>query len=274
MRVINTLDLTDTIEYLCKKVNYKLDERVFLMVQEASKRENSIIGKKVLSQMLTSYELAEKEKTPLCQDTGMVSVFLDIGQEVFLNGIPLEEAINIGVRRAYTSSFFRNSIVEDPIGSRKNTLDNTPCIIHTRLIPGDRICIRLLVKGFGSENASALKMFPPTSSKKDIEEFIVDTVREKGPNACPPLFIGIGIGGTADYALKLSKQALLDLEPMNEWELSILDKINSLRIGPAGLGGDSTALYVKVKSFPTHIAGLPVAININCHILRIGGTVI
>jgi len=274
MRKINTLDIAGIIEDLCKRVNYKLDETVISTIEEASRRESSPIGKKVLSQMLTSYQLAEEEKTPLCQDTGMVSVFLEIGQEVFLKGIPLEEAINTGVRRAYTGSFFRNSIVDDPIGTRRNTLDNTPCIINTRLISGDKINVKLLIKGFGSENATALKMFSPTSSKNDIEEFILDTVRERGPNACPPLFIGVGIGGTADYAVKLSKEALLNLEPMDEWELSILDKINSLRIGPAGLGGDVTALYVNLKTFPTHIAGLPVAININCHILRTGSATI
>lgn len=274
MRIINTLDISNAIETLCKRTNYKLDDKVLSIIQDASKRESSEIGKKVFSQMLESYQIAEREGTPLCQDTGMVSIFLKIGQEILLEGIPLEEAINIGVRRAYTSSFFRSSVVDDPIGSRKNTLDNTPCIIHTNLIPGDKVNINLLVKGFGSENATSLKMLPPTSSKKDIEEFLLDVIEEKGPNACPPLFIGIGIGGTADYALRLSKEALLELEPMDEWELSLLDRINSLKIGPAGLGGDFTALYVKVKTFPTHIAGLPVAININCHILRIGSAVI
>lgn len=274
MRIINTLDISDTVEALCKKVNYKLDDRVFSIIQDASKKESSEIGRKVFSQMLDSYQIAEREKTPLCQDTGIVSVFLEIGQEVLLEGFPLEEAINIGVRRAYTSSFFRSSIVDDPIGMRKNTFDNTPCIIHTKLVPGDKISMSILVKGFGSENATSLRMFPPTASRKDLEEFVLDIIREKGPNACPPLFIGIGIGGTADYAIKLSKEALLRIEPMDEWELSLLDRINTLKIGPAGLGGDFTALYVKIKTFPTHIAGLPVAININCHILRIGSATI
>ncbi|MGC8716530.1 MAG: fumarate hydratase, partial [bacterium] len=167
-------------------------------------------------------------------------------------------------------SFFRNSIVKDPIGKRINTLDNTPSIIHTRITSGEKISISVMIKGFGSENATALRMFPPTIDRKDIEDFLLSTIKEKGVNACPPLFIGIGIGGTADYALQISKEALLSLEPMDEWEQSLLDSVNSLRIGPAGLGGDITGLYLKVKTFPTHIAGLPVAININCHILRIG----
>jgi len=274
MRVIDTLQISDCVEELCKRLNYKLDDRVLSIIRESAKMETSSIGQDVFSQMLASYRLAEENKTPLCQDTGMVSVFLDIGQEVFLKGLPIEEAINIGVRRAYTGSFFRCSVVKDPIGRRENTMDNTPCIIHTRIIEGDKIRLYMLIKGFGSENATALKMLPPTASKKDIEEFLLDLVKEKGINACPPLFIGIGIGGTADYALKLSKEALLQLQPMDEWESYLLEKINSLKIGPAGLGGDITTVYVKVKSFPTHIAGLPVAININCHILRVGSVML
>lgn len=270
MRTINTLQISDYIEKLCKRLNFKLDDRVLNLIRDSAKRETSSIGKDVFSQMLASYRLAEENRTPLCQDTGMVSVFLEIGQDVILEGIPIEEAVNIGVRRAYTSSFFRCSIVKDPIGKRENTMDNTPCIVHTKIIPGDKVKMDMLIKGFGSENATALRMFPPTASKKDIEDFLLELVNEKGINACPPLFIGIGIGGTADYALKLSKEALLQLEPMDEWECYLLEKINSLKIGPAGLGGDITALYLKVKTFPTHIAGLPVAININCHILRIG----
>ncbi|MGC8971724.1 MAG: fumarate hydratase [bacterium] len=271
MRTINTLQISDYIEELCERLNFRLDDRVLVLIQESAKRETSSIGKDVFSQMLTSYRLAQENKTPLCQDTGMVSVFLEIGQDVFLEGIPIEEAINIGVRRAYTSSFFRYSIVKDPIGKRENTMDNTPCIVHTKIIPGNKVRIDMLIKGFGSENATALRMFPPTASKKDVEDFLLELIKEKGINACPPLFIGIGIGGTADYAVKLSKEALLRFEPMDEWECSLLEKVNSLKIGPAGLGGDITGVYLKVKTFPTHIAGLPVAININCHILRVGG---
>lgn len=266
--------ISDHIERLCREINYKLDRKVLSLIEESAKRESSDIGREVFSQMLASYKMAEEDKTPLCQDTGMVSVFLEIGQEVLLEGVPIEEAVNIGVRRAYTSSFFRKSIVRDPIGKRENTMDNTPCIIHTKLSKGERVKIDVLIKGFGSENATALKMFPPTASRKDIENFLLELVKEKGINACPPLFIGIGIGGTADYALKLSKEALLDLQPMDEWETHLLERVNSLNIGPAGLGGDITAVYLKVKTFPTHIAGLPVAININCHILRKGSVII
>lgn len=274
MRTLDTIIIANYIEKLCKEINYKLDRRVLSLIEESAEKESSSIGREVFSQMFASYKIAGEDKTPLCQDTGIVSVFLDIGQEILLEGIPVEEAINIGVRRAYTSSFFRNSIVRDPIGKRENTMDNTPCIIHTKLSSGEKIKISILIKGFGSENATVLKMFPPTASRKDIEEFLLEIVKEKGPNACPPLFIGIGIGGTADYALKLSKEALLDLKPMDEWETYLLEKVNSLNIGPAGLGGDITAIYVKTRTFPTHIAGLPVAINMNCHILRIGSVVI
>ncbi len=274
MRTLNTIILADYIEKLCREINYKLNKRVLSLIEESAQKESSSIGREVFSQMFTSYKIAEEEKTPLCQDTGMVSVFLDIGQEVLLEGIPIEEAINMGVRRAYTSSFFRSSIVRDPIAKRENTMDNTPSIIHTRFGKGEEVKIDILIKGFGSENATALKMFPPTATRKDIEEFLLEVVREKGPNACPPLFIGMGIGGTADYALKLAKEALLDLKPMDEWEAHLLERVNSLNIGPAGLGGDITAIYVKTRVFPTHIAGLPVAININCHILRIGSAVI
>lgn len=274
MRTLNTIILADYIEKLCREINYKLNKRVLSLIEESAQKESSSIGREVFSQMFISYKIAEEEKTPLCQDTGIVSVFLDIGQEVLLEGMPIEEAINIGVRRAYTSSFFRSSIVKDPIGKRENTMDNTPCIIHTRFSKGEKVKIDILIKGFGSENATALKMFPPTATREDIEEFLLEVVREKGPNACPPLFIGIGIGGTADYALKLSKKALLDLKPMDEWESHLLKRVNSLNIGPAGLGGDITAVYIKTETFPTHIAGLPVAINVNCHILRIGSVVI
>ncbi|MCX7796969.1 MAG: fumarate hydratase [bacterium] len=274
MRTLDTITITDHIEKLCKEINYKLDEKVLSLIEESARRESSIIGREVFSQMFTSYKIAKEDKTPLCQDTGIVSVFLDIGQEILLKGIPIEEAVNIGVRRAYTSSFFRSSIVKDPIGKRENTMDNTPCVIHTKFTTGEKIKISILVKGFGSENATTLKMFPPTATKSDIEEFLLEVIKEKGPNACPPLFIGIGIGGTADYALKLSKEALLELQPMDEWESYLLNRVNNLCIGPAGLGGDITAIYVKTKTFPTHIAGLPVAININCHILRIGSVII
>jgi fumarate hydratase subunit alpha len=274
MKIIDTLTIADGVEDLCKEVNYTINPKVLALIEEASKRETSRIGNKVFSQIILNTKISKEKKIPLCQDTGIVIVFIDIGQEVFLKGIPLENAVNLGVRRAYTASFFRNSIVKDPIGKRINTLDNTPAIIHTKIIPGEKINISVIVKGFGSENATSLKMFPPTIEKKEIEKFLLDTVKEKGVNACPPLFIGIGIGGSADYAVQLSKESLVSLEPMDDWETSLLESVNRLRIGPAGLGGDITAVYLKIKTFPAHIAGLPVAININCHILRVGSVII
>lgn len=274
MKIIDTLTIADSVEDLCKEVNYTINPKVLALIEEASKRETSRIGNKVFSQIILNTKISKEKKIPLCQDTGIVIVFIDIGQEVFLKGIPLENAVNLGVRRAYTASFFRNSIVKDPIGKRINTLDNTPAIIHTKIIPGEKINISVIVKGFGSENATSLKMFPPTIEKKEIEKFLLDTVKEKGVNACPPLFIGIGIGGSADYAVQLSKESLVSLEPMDDWETSLLESVNRLRIGPAGLGGDITAVYLKIKTFPAHIAGLPVAININCHILRVGSVII
>jgi len=274
MKIIDTLIITNSIEELCKEANYILNPKVTALIEEASKKETSSIGQEVFSQILLNTNISRKKRIPLCQDTGIVIVFIEIGQGVLLKGLPLEDAVNLGVRRAYTASFFRNSMVKDPIGKRINTLDNTPSIIHTKIIPGEKINISVMVKGFGSENATSLKMFPPTIDKKEVENFLLETVKEKGANACPPLFIGIGIGGTADYAIQLSKEALLSLEPMDEWEMYLLESVNKLRIGPAGLGGDITSVYLKVKTFPTHIAGLPIAINLNCHVLRVRSLVI
>lgn len=271
MKTVDTLEIAESIEYLCREANYTINPRVLALIEESSRKETSVIGKKIFSQIIQNATISREKMIPLCQDTGIVIVFIEIGQGVVLKGLPLEDAVNLGVRRAYTSSFFRSSIVKDPVEKRINTFDNTPSIIHTKIVPGEKVSISVMIKGFGSENATTLRMFPPTIEREEIEEFLLSTVKEKGINACPPLFIGIGIGGTADYALQLSKEALLRLEPMDDWERSLLDSINRLKIGPAGLGGDVTSVYLKIKSFPTHIAGLPVAININCHILRVGG---
>ena len=274
MRVIETADVTQTVEKLCIYANFHLNSDVKDALTESLKKEESATGKIILESIIENARLAAVDSMAICQDTGMTVVFIEIGQDVHITGGSLENAINEGVRRGYDKGYLRKSVVADPV-ERVNTGDNTPAVIHYNIVEGNRLKISIAPKGFGSENMSALKMLKPSDGIEGIKKFILDTVDEAGPNPCPPLIIGVGIGGTMEKAAILAKKALL--RPINErnsiayaknLELEMLDKINKLGIGPSGLGGRVTALSVNVEVFPTHIAGLPVAVNISCHATR------
>ena len=272
MRNINSTDIISAVSKLCVKTNYELQSDIVRALKAVRQKEKGL-AKYVLETILENIKIARKEQIPICQDTGMVVVFVEIGQDLHVRG-NLIRAINEGVRRGYKKGYLRNSVVSEPFGRRINTGDNTPAVIYTEIVPGNRLKILVLPKGFGSENASALKMFNPCDGMEKIENSILETVRKYGPNACPPLIIGIGIGGTFEKCAKLAKEALirrigrLKNLKISRLEKRLLDKINSLGIGPGGLGGKTTALAVNIKTFPTHIAGLPVAINISCWALR------
>ncbi|MDP8263518.1 MAG: fumarate hydratase [Candidatus Ancaeobacter aquaticus] len=273
VRKIHVKELTRIVQELCLDANINAPKDVMIELKKSLKKEKSDLAAYCLQSLVDNARIAKDNKLALCQDTGMVVVFLEIGQDVHLVGGDLSKAIDKGVRQAYKTGYFRNSVV-DPL-SRKNTGDNTPAIIHTTIVPGSRIKISVSPKGFGSENMSAIKMFNPTASIEDITLFIVETVKVGGARPCPPVIVGVGIGGTFEKAALLSKHALM--EPINNKKKSLpirkvenvlLKKINALGIGPQGVGGKTTALKVNVMTHPTHIAGLPVAVNICCHALR------
>jgi fumarate hydratase subunit alpha len=274
---MRTLDVK-TIENLvcdsCIKANLDLGQDVIDAFQRAEKVENSPIGKEIIHQLIKNAEIARKERMPICQDTGMVIAFAELGQDVHLVGGNITEAINGGVRKGYQKGFLRKSIVNDPL-IRKNTGDNTPAVIYYDMVPGDKVKITLMMKGFGSENMGKIKMLKPSDGIDGLMDFVLETVLEAGPNACPPIMVGVGIGGTMDKAAYLAKKALTrpitSQNPqahLKDLELDLLEKINSLGIGPQGLGGNTTALAVHIEAFATHIAGLPVAVNMNCHASR------
>jgi len=274
MREIHGDKIIEVVARLCQKINYSLKQDVIAALQRGRVAEKSDLGKKVFKQLLENALIAEKEQIPLCQDTGMVVVFVEYGQEVSLKGMSLSEAINLGVARGYREGYLRKSVVEDPF-SRLNTGDNTPAIIHTEIVPGRNIRITVAAKGGGSENMSALSMLPPSAGYEGVVDFVVDTVDRAGPNPCPPLIIGVGIGGNFELAPLLAKKALL--RPVNkknevpllaDMEEFICQKINRLGIGPQGFGGTVTALKVSIETYPCHIASLPVAVNIDCHCHR------
>ena len=276
MREIAVKEITEAIREMCISVNYELSEDVRGTLATAAAEETSAVGREVLSQLQENLRIAKEEQIPICQDTGMAVVFLDIGQDVHLIGGDLEAAVNEGVRRAYDEGYLRKSVVSDPL-DRVNTGDNTPAVIHTRIVPGESVRIRVTTKGFGSENTSRLFMLKPAQGIEGVKQAVLDTVREAGPNACPPIVVGVGIGGTFEKAALLAKEALLTqnanrgqahLRNSQSLEQELLREINALGIGPAGLGGSVTALAVHVKTYPTHIAGLPVAVNICCHVSR------
>ncbi len=265
--------IVSTVAKLCITANYKLRTDVKQSLKIAGRREKGL-AKYALKTILENIDIAAKEHIPICQDTGMAVVFLEIGQDLQVKG-NLIEAVQEGVRIGYKNGYLRSSVIDEPLGERRNTGDNTPAIIHTNITAGDKLKIAILPKGFGSENASALQMFKPTDSMKKIENFIIETVRKYGPNACPPLIIGVGIGGTFEKCAELAKKSLTrQIGKLNKdlnsrkLEKRLLKKINSLGIGPAGLGGKTTALAVNIETYPTHIAGLPIAINISCWALR------
>lgn len=274
MRVISTDIITENIKEMCIEANYMLSEDVKGRILKAAKDESNELGKKILSQLEENMVIAENENIPICQDTGMAVVFLKIGQEVHFEGGSLEEAVNEGIRQGYTEGYLRKSVVGDPL-IRKNTGDNTPGVIHYEIVPGDKVEITVAPKGFGSENMSRVCMLKPADGIEGVKAAVLETVKLAGPNACPPLVIGVGIGGTFEKCALLAKKALTrdinshnSIEYVKELEIELLEEINKLDIGPAGLGGQTTALGINIETYPTHIAGLPVAINMCCHVNR------
>ena len=273
MRTVKTDLITKTIKRLCLKANIELRKDILLALKQARKREFAFTPRYILGVIVDNAGLAKKRQMPICQDTGMVVVYLRLGQKVRIKG-DIKKTVEKGVTQAYKQGFFRKSIVSDPL-KRKNTGTNLPSIIHTDIVPGNKLDIRVIVKGFGCENASRTRMFRPFDSTDLIEDFILGTIKEVGSKACPPLYIGIGIGGTLDKAVGLSKEAVLRpvgrhsrLPHIARLERSILKKVNGLKIGPMGMGGKTTSLGVSILTYPTHIAGLPVAVNISCHATR------
>ena len=274
MREINPSRVTDLVEKLCMDANYYLNNDIKEAFSRSLASEESEIGKSVIQSMLENAKIAGEEQVPICQDTGMAVIFIELGTEVYLCGGDLEAAINEGVRRGYEKAYLRKSVVKDPI-DRVNTNDNTPAVIHYSIVRGDKIKVIAAPKGFGSENMSAMKMLTPSEGIEGVKKFVIDTVSKAGGNPCPPVIIGVGVGGTMEKCAFLGKKALL--RPLgsenadkfwNSVEKELLEKINRLGIGPGGFGGRTTALGVHIESFPTHIAGLPVAVNIGCHVTR------
>ena len=275
MREIHTNTITQAVARLCQQANFELGEDVLAALKQAEQTEASPLGKEVLSQIIENARIAEREHLPLCQDCGTAVVFLEIGQETHIVGGDLYNAIAEGVRQGYNQGYLRKSIVNQPFSARINTKDNTPPVIHTEIVPGDRIRVICLPKGGGAENMSRLAMLKPSDSRGGIIELVVRTVDEAGANPCPPLIVGLGIGATAEETMLLAKKALLRRvgEPnpdpeVTELEKEILSRINNLGIGPLGFGGSTTALAVHAEVRPTHIASLPVAVNLQCHSAR------
>jgi len=274
LREIHVSQITEAIEELAVKANYELPEDVVQAIAAAARREDSDLGQEIFQLMQENARLAKTKGTAICQDTGVAVVFLEVGQDVRIVGGSLTDAVNEGVRRGYTKGYLRKSVVGDPL-LRKNTGDNTPAVIHTEIVPGDHLKITLAPKGAGSENMSALKMLTPADGAEGVKRFVVSTVDQAGGNPCPPIIVGVGVGGTMEQAALIAKKALLrpvgqksPLEHVARLEEEILQEINQLGIGPQGLGGRVTALAVHIETYPTHIACLPVAVNIQCHVAR------
>jgi len=274
MKEININSIIDLTAKLCIDANYYLNKDIEDALSRCIGKEESPVGKNVLKSIIENAAIAREEQVPICQDTGMTVVFLELGMDVHITGGDLDEAINEGVRRGYEEGFLRKSVVKDPI-DRKNTGDNTPAVIHYSIVSGDKVKICVAPKGCGSENMSALRMLTPAEGIEGVKDFVVNTVSVAGGNPCPPIIVGVGVGGTMDKCTILSKKALLrpvgSSNPDTFWkdvETELLEKINALGIGPAGFGGRITALGVNIETFPTHIAGLPVAVNIGCHVTR------
>ena len=274
MRSIQVDEITRTIKEMCIEANHRLSPDMDQALKAACETEKSPLGQKILDQLQENLQIAGDEMIPICQDTGMAVVFLDIGQEVHLEGGLLTDAVNEGVRQGYVDGYLRKSVVEDPI-YRKNTGDNTPAVIHTRIVAGDQVRIRIAPKGFGSENMSRVFMLKPADGIEGVKNAILTAVSDAGPNACPPMVVGVGIGGTFELCALMAKEALTrpvgthsEISWVAKLEDEMLEKVNDLGIGPGGLGGTTTALAVNVNTYPTHIAGLPVAVNICCHVNR------
>lgn len=274
MRKVDVKEIIGAVKEMCISANYNLGQDVLDAFEKSKKNEESPVGKGIIENLIENAKIAKDNQVPMCQDTGMAVVFVELGQEVQIVGGNITDAINEGVRQGYKEGYLRKSVVEDPL-MRKNTGDNTPAIIYYDIVAGNNIKITIAPKGFGSENMSKTKMLKPSDGIKGVEDFIVETVSEAGPNPCPPIVVGVGIGGTLDKATYMAKKALLrpigsqsNLEHIKEMEENLLKRINSLGIGPQGLGGTTTALAINIEVFATHIAGLPVAVNINCHASR------
>lgn len=274
IRTIKSETITDTVERLFKDLNYNIGNDISEALCNAQKNEESPVGKAVIAQLLENNKIAAEEKIPICQDTGMAVLFVEYGERVVIDG-NFKEAVEEGVRRAYVGGYLRKSVVTDPVFDRVNTKDNTPAIIYTDIVEGDKIKILAGCKGFGSENMSKIKMLTPSAGIEGVKQFILDAVKYAGPNPCPPIVVGVGIGGTFEKAAQLAKKATL--RPINtknedpryaKLEDELIEEINKMGFGPAGLGGNTTAIGVNVETYPTHIAGMPVAVNICCHAAR------
>ncbi len=274
MRIINSDEITQTVCNMCIKANCYLNNDIRSAIEKNIADEKSDVGRVILDKLLQNANIAAQKEVPICQDTGMAVFFVEIGKDVFIEGDSITEAINKGVAKGYTDGYLRKSVVKDPL-NRINTKDNTPAVIYYDFTDGDKIKLTFAPKGFGSENKGALKMLNPSDGVEGVIDFVIDTVRKAGPNPCPPMVVGVGIGGTMDKVCVLAKKALTrDINTSNpnpfyaELEKNLLTEINRLGIGAAGLGGTTTALGVNIETFPTHIAGLPAAVNINCHATR------
>ena len=274
IRTVNTEDIVKNIKEMCIEANHYLSKDMDKALKDATASEKSELGKKILNQLQENLKIADEEMIPICQDTGMAVIFLEVGQDVHFEGMAIEDAVNEGVRQGYTEGYLRKSVVGDPI-IRENTKDNTPAVIHYSIVPGDKVIITLAPKGFGSENMSRVFMLKPADGIEGVKNAILTAVKDAGPNACPPMVVGVGIGGTFEKCAILAKKALTrpvgihsDIPYVKELEEEMLEKINQLGIGPGGLGGTTTALAVNVNTYATHIAGLPVAVNICCHVNR------
>lgn len=274
IRTILTKEITENIREMCIEANHYLSPDMVSAIEEGERNEKSPLGKQILSQLKENLEIAAADMIPICQDTGMAVVFLEVGQDVHFEGQNIEDAVNEGVRLGYTEGYLRKSVVGDPL-IRENTKDNTPAVIHVRIVPGDQVKITVAPKGFGSENMSRVFMLKPAEGIEGVKKAVLTAVREAGPNACPPIVVGVGIGGTFEKCAIMAKEALTreigshsQIPYVKEMEEELLEKINGLGIGPGGLGGTITALAVNINTFPTHIAGLPVAVNICCHVNR------
>ena len=274
MRIIKTEEIVKNIKEMCIEANHFLSDDMACAMKNAVQTEKAPLGKQILEQLQDNLKIASEDMIPICQDTGMAVIFMEIGQEVHIEGCSLEDAINEGVRQGYVEGYLRKSVVKDPI-YRENTKDNTPAIIHYSVVPGDAVTITVAPKGFGSENMSRVFMLKPSDGIEGVKNAVLTAVKDAGPNACPPMVVGVGIGGTFEKCALMAKKALTrpvgessDILYVKELEEELLEKINETGIGPGGLGGSTTALAVNILTYPTHIAGLPVAVNICCHVNR------
>ena len=274
VRTINVNEITKNIKEMCIEANHYLSPDMDKAMKQAEQTEKSPLGKQILGQLQENLKIAAEDMIPICQDTGMAVIFLEIGQDVHFEGGLLEDAVNEGVRQGYVDGYLRKSVVKDPL-IRENTKDNTPSILHTKIVAGNKVKIKVAPKGFGSENMSRVFMLKPAEGIEGVKEAILTAVKDAGPNACPPMVVGVGIGGTFEKCALMAKEALTrevgthsDIPYVKEMEEEVLEKINGLGIGPGGLGGTTTALAVNINTYPTHIAGLPVGVNICCHVNR------